>query len=531
MLVDHFRFESYVEIRPIISPPSLVFLSITFLYSRAEFAKSTSIYEVWRGGRGSHKVGYATVQSAQVAERSRPVPFIPPYPPRPARVHPPLKLLRVARQNLLAIWPEPTFSKEVFGHTLLRRQIFVCNSPDSVRQVFVDDAANVERKSPQQRHALQPLIGDGLFISDGKLWRERRKAVAPLTHVSKLPELAPAMTRAAAERLSIWESKRGQEVDALAEMAEMTADVICRTIFGAELGHTAASTVVRAFSDYQALIGQMDLMSLLGLPDFVPRLQGRRIRHSAERIQAVVAQLMDEILRGARRGEPSLIRSLAQTEGGGAGLSAEAVRNEAAVLFMAGHETTANTLAWAWFLLSQDAETEARLHAEVDQLEGHPATYADLPRLRFTRAVIEETLRLFPPVPIQARETLEARTIAGRPLAAGAIVMLVPWLLHRHTLWWDQPDTFLPDRFMPGGSGVPSRYAYVPFSIGPRICTGAAFGLTEAILCLATLAQGFRLRLRPGWEVMPVCRLSLRPGDSLPMRLEPRHRAAQHVAA
>lgn len=449
------------------------------------------------------------------------LPYVPPYPPRPPKVYPPLRLLRTARENLLAIWPEPTFTKEFFGHTLLRRALFVCNSPDTVREVFVDDAENFERKSPQQRHALRPLIGDGLFISDGALWRERRRAVAPLTHVSKLPELTPPMTQAAAERLSLWRARSGQEIDALGQMAEMTADIICRTIFGSQLGHAAASTVVSAFSEYQSLIGQMDLLSLLGLPDFIPRLQGRRIHACAARIQTVVGDLMQEILHGARRNEPSLIRSLADQDTGH-GLSAEAVRNEASVLFMAGHETTANTLAWAWFLLSQDAETEARLHAEIDQLGGAPATYADLPRLRFTRAVIEETLRLFPPVPIQARETLAPRTIAGRAVPAGAIVMLVPWLLHRHKLWWDQPDAFIPERFMPGGSGVPSRYAYVPFSIGPRICTGAAFGLTEAILCLATLAQGFRLRLRPGWSVMPVCRLTLRPGDTLPMRLEPR---------
>jgi cytochrome P450 len=459
------------------------------------------------------------------------VSYIPPFPPRPPEVYPALRLLRTARQNLLAIWPEPTFSKEVFGHTLLRRQILVCNSPETVRQVFVDDAENFERKSPQQRHALRPLIGDGLFISDGASWRERRRAVAPLTHVSRLPELAPAMTEAATERLSGWRVRAGQEIDVLAEMGEMTADVICRTIFGSEPGHAAAATVVRAFSEYQALIGQMDLLSLLGLPDFLPRLQGRRIRDCAARIHAVVSRLMDEILHGARRGEASLIRELAGNEAGGRALSVEAVRNEALVLFMAGHETTANTLAWAWFLLSQDAETEARLHAEVDQLEGRPATYADLPRLRFTRAVIEETLRLFPPVPIQAREARQGRVVAGRTVAAGAIVMLVPWLLHRHKLWWDQPDTFLPDRFMPGGSGVPNRYAYVPFSIGPRICTGAAFGLTETILCLATLAQGFRLRLRPGWPVMPTCRLTLRPGEKLPMRLEPRQPVAHSAVA
>jgi cytochrome P450 len=453
------------------------------------------------------------------------VPYIPPYPPRPPVVDSPLRLLRTARENLLAIWPETTFSKEFFGHVILRRALFICNSPDTVKQVFVDDAENFERKSPQQRHALRPLIGDGLFISDGKLWRERRKAVAPLTHVSKLAELTPPMTQAATERLALWQVSAGQEIDVLGQMAEMTADIICRTIFGSQLGHVAAQTVVSAFSEYQALIGQMDLISLLGLPDFIPRMHNRRIRSSARRIQAVVADLTTEILQGARRNEPSLIRSLTDPKTGG-GLSIEAVRNEASVLFMAGHETTANTLAWTWFLLSQDAETETRLHAEVDALGGNAATYVDLPRLPFTRAVIEETLRLFPPVPIQARETRESRTILGREVPAGAIMMLVPWLLHRHKLWWDQPDAFIPDRFMPGGSGIPSRYAYVPFSIGPRVCTGAAFGVTEAILCLATLAQGFRLRLRPGWQVMPVCRLTLRPGDSLPMRLERREPAS-----
>jgi cytochrome P450 len=449
------------------------------------------------------------------------VPYIPPYPPRPAVVDPPLRLLRTARQNLLAIWPERIFSKEFFGHVVLRRAFFVCNSPETVKQVFVDDADNFERKSSQQRHALRPLIGDGLFISDGELWRERRKAIAPLTHVSRLAELTPAMTQAAAERRALWQVSAGQEIDVLAEMAEMTADIICRTIFGSELGHVAAKAVVRAFSEYQALIGPMDLISLLGLPDFIPRMRSRRIRACAETIQTVVAGLMRGILQDSHRNEPSIIRSLGDA-GVGGGLSVEAVRNEASVLFMAGHETTANTLAWAWFLLSQDPETEARLHTEVDALGGKAAGYADLPRLPFTRAVIEETLRLFPPVPIQARQTHEPRTIRGRNVPAGSIMMLVPWLLHRHKRWWDQPDAFIPDRFLPGGSGIPSRYAYVPFSIGPRVCTGAAFGLTEAILCLATLAQEFRLRLRPGWQVMPVCRLTLRPGDSLPMRLEPR---------
>src|SRR5262249_4259849 len=152
-----------------------------------------------------------------------------------------LRLLRIARRNLLAVWPETTFSRDFFSQTLFRRQVFICNSPDTVRQVFVDAADNFERKSPQLRHALRPLIGDGLFISDGEVWRSRRKAVASITHVSRLPELAPAMTQAAVERLKAWHARSSDEIDVLAEMAELTADVICRAIFGAVLGRHAAN--------------------------------------------------------------------------------------------------------------------------------------------------------------------------------------------------------------------------------------------------------------------------------------------------
>jgi cytochrome P450 len=448
--------------------------------------------------------------------------FVPPFPPRPPKVLPPLRLLRLARRNLVAIWPIDTFSRDFFGHTLLRQSVFVCNSPTTVKQVFVDDAANFHVKSPQQRHALKPLIGDGLFISDGKVWRERRDRVAPLTHISRLPELSRVMTLVAAERAAIWQSSAGSEIDVLAEMAAMTASIICRALFGSSLGAQAIEDVVGGFSEFQTRIGQMDLISLFGLPDFLPRWHGARVRRSAIRIRTVMDELLSRILTERADGEASLVRSMAAEQGGG--LDPAAIRNEAAVLFMAGHETTANTLSWAWYLLSQDSETEARLHVEVDALDGRPATYSDLPGLRFTRAVIEETLRLFPPVPIQARVAAQARRIEGRDVPAGAVVMLVPWLLHRHRNYWAEPDSFVPDRFMPGGK-TPNRYAYVPFSVGPRICTGAAFGLTEAILCLATIAQQFRLRLRDDWTVMPICRLSLRPGDRLPMRLIARRAA------
>ena len=204
-------------------------------------------------------------------------------------------------------------------------------------------------------------------------------------------------------------------------------------------------------------------------------------------------------------------------------LDRTAVRNEAAVMFMAGHEGTANSLAWTWYLLSQTPAVEARLHAELAAvLGGRLPTLDDVPRLVFTRAIFEEALRLYPPVPFLGRQALRDETIRNRRIPAGSMLMVVPWLLHRHRNLWDRPDHFIPERFLPENAGSRQRYSYIPFSVGPRVCTGAAFGLTEALLCIATLAQRARLRLAPGAVVEPVCRLTLRPGQTLPMLVEHR---------
>ncbi len=448
-------------------------------------------------------------------------PYVPPYPPRPDKELSPLKLLAEARKNLLTIWPAQAFSMNFSGRVLFRRAVFICNSPITVRKVFID-TDNFHAKAPQLRHALVPLVGDGLFVSTGELWKNRRAQIAPLAHISQLPELSRSMTSAAQARGDAWEAKVGQEIDALAEMAEMGATVICSAVFGSGLGAKAARTVVKSFTEYQAAIDQFDIISLLGLPDFIPRRQNGRVQKAAKQLREIIDGLVRNILADPG-GEGSLARAMAAGGMDRAGMDEAAICNEAAVLFMAGYETTATTMAWVWFILSQDPQTEARLHAEVDALGGRPATHADMADLPFTRAVAEETLRLYPPIPLQVREARSPQRISSHDVPAGAVMILVAWLLHRNPKYWKDPDAFIPDRFMPGAA-PPERYSYVPFSIGPRVCLGAAFGITEVVLCIATLAQRYRLTLKPGWEVVPTCRLSLRPGDRLPMRVEARTR-------
>jgi len=449
-------------------------------------------------------------------------PFLPPFPPRPAQALPPLKLLSTARRNFLAIFEEKAFEYQFFSSRVLNRRVFICNSPDTVAQAFIAMHDSFERKTPQMRHALFPLLGDGLFISDGETWRKRRRIVAPIVHASRMGSFAPVMVEAAAEAAQRWAAlPAGAPIDALREMATLTAEIICRTVFGPRLGAEHAMTIVASFSEYQRLIGQLDLPYLLGLPDWVPRFYSLAVRRAARRIHEV----LEHIIAQCTSGEASMIRLLldARDPETGDALDPEALRNEAAVIFMAGHETTANSLAWTWYLLSQAPEAEARLHAELDRvLAGRLPSLDDVPQLLFTRAVFEEAIRLYPPVPFLGRQALRDETIRNRRIPEGSMVMVVPWLLHRHKRLWEQPDHFIPERFLPDNAGARQRYSYVPFSVGPRVCAGQAFGLTEAILCLATLAQRARLRLAPGAAVEPVCRLTLRPGNGLPMLVEPR---------
>ena len=453
--------------------------------------------------------------------------FVPPYPDRPQRPLSALTTLRLARRNVLAIWEDRCFEWEVFSTRLLSRPLFVCNSPDTVASAFVEHHDSFERKSPQMRHSLAPLLGDGLFISDGDTWRRRRRIVAPIVHVSHLPLFAPIMVQAAGETAERWAGlPKETPINALTEMATLTAEIICRTVFGQQLGAAHAGEIVSAFSEYQRLIGQLDIAYFFGLPDWLPRFHSPAIHRAAKRIH----QVLDHVIRDCRNrlssGEASMIRLLLEARDAETGepLDETALRNEAAVIFMAGHETTANSLAWTWYLLSQVREVEERLHAELAHaLGGRPPTFHDVPKLVYTRAIFEEAIRLYPPVPLLGRQALREETIRGRRVPAGSLVIVVPWLLHRHRRYWGKPDHFIPERFLPENAGLRVRHAYLPFSVGPRICAGAAFGLTEAILCIATLAQRARLRLAPGAVVAPVCRLTLRPGDDLRMVLEPRN--------
>ena len=451
--------------------------------------------------------------------------FIPPFPKRHETALSPLEMLKFARRDLLSIWTEQSFSVQFYATKIITRPVFLVNCPEVVRHVFVTNNANYEKKSPPMRKALAPLLGNGLFISDGATWQKHRSIETPLFSTEHVARYAEVMVQTTEERVKRWATLTpGSTLLVLPEMGQLTAEIICRSLFGNHLGAEQSAQVVQSFADYQAAIEQMDINTFFGLPSWLPSFTMGKAAKSAKRIHDIVDNVIAQAIKNPQ--QDTLMGHFLQrlkAKNSYESMTSKEIRNELIVLFMAGHETTANTLAWAWYLISQCPEVERRLHTEIEDVLGDKsATFESVDKLVYTRAIVEETLRLYPPVPILSRESIGEDVIRKRPVPPGSIMLVVPWLLHRHKLYWDKPDHFIPERFLPDAPVKPDKFAYVPFSIGPRVCIAKFFGVVETTLCLAILAKHFRLTLPHGHPVTHECRLTLRPADNLPMQIEPR---------
>lgn len=456
--------------------------------------------------------------------------YVPPMGRRPRHQPTGLTAMRNSSRNLLSNLPAEAFLWETRTFDLLGRTMHLFNRPDLVRAAFITGHDAFERKSPQQINALEPLIGDALLVSDGATWRSRREIVGPIMHGRHVPAFVPLMIETALEWRARWArlAREGRPVDVLHETVCLAAEIIARSIFGRTLGQEHTAELADAFGRYLDAADQLALGRMLGLPEWTRRLRPDRTRREAARLHRIVEAIVTE-RRAARAGggrdgdEGCLIDRLVEArDADGNPLSEEAVRNEATMIFLAGHETTANTLAWAFYLLSQADWARRALQAEVDAVlsDGPPGREA-IPRLVYTRAVVDETLRLYPPVPMLVREAVRDADVAGIAVARGSLVVAMPWLIHRHPRLWPRAPDFVPERFLPGAPR-PRKGQYLPFAIGPRACPGMMFGVTEAVLCLAILAHAFELEPVPGTRVEPSARLTLRPGTSLPMTLTPR---------
>ena len=403
------------------------------------------------------------------------------------------------------------------------RPMFLVADPTGVKQVLLDKAASYP-KAPMQRAVFKALFGEGLLSSEGEIWRVHRRTMAPAFDPRSVAAYVPAMAQETALFADRWdELPDGAEIDVSADMTRLTFEIIARTMFSADASEIAA-LLGRALHDSQARAFDFNVLDMLPVVGPV-RFRRRKAVISSifAPMDGAVRQLIEQ--RQAAGGAPAadlLGRMVAaMDEETGARMTPQEVRDELVTIFIAGHETTAAAMTFIWYTLSQHPAVEARLHAELATvLGGRAPGEADLPKLVYTRQVIDETLRLFPPAPAtMTRVALEADEICGVRIPKGGWVMVAPWVTHRHRRLWDDPERFDPERFSPARSAGRQRFAFIPFGAGPRVCIGAAFAQAEATLILATLAQRFSLALKQGHQVKLRHRVTLRPKDGLPMVL------------
>ncbi|MBV9246797.1 MAG: cytochrome P450 [Methylobacteriaceae bacterium] len=445
-------------------------------------------------------------------------------PPAPAPRAKPLSLIALlgaVKHNPLEVWTKEHFENAIVTSRVPFFQATVVSHPRAVQRILLDNVGNY-RRADLQRRILSAGLSDGLLTAEGEQWRVQRHAIAPMLARKAVQNFVPAMMEVAERLVARWlRHPDGDILDVAAEVTQVTLEVLERTIFSDGLKRDPAEfrTAMRGYFD---AIGRLDPADVLGLPGFVPRLSRWRARPTLRFFDAAV----DDIIAHRRRllaetpdAVPRDILTLlleAHDPQSGRGLSEAELRGNIITLIAAGHETTANALAWSLFLLSQSEEWRERVAAEADrEFGGDIDGLAD--RLVETRAVIEEALRLYPPIVATSRVAIEPDELAGTPVRAGAMVVVAPYVLHRHRLLWERPDIFDPHRFLGEARREIDRYAYLPFGAGPRICVGAAFALQEATLVLSALVRNFELALAPGFNVEPLLRITLRPKGGLAM--------------
>jgi cytochrome P450 len=440
-----------------------------------------------------------------------------------------LETLRVARENGMATIPRAAYEELVCDLSKGTGRAVVVSDPAGVKRVLLDNVANYP-KAEQDTPFLSAAFGDGLLTSDGEKWRSHRRLMAPSFDHRSIVSYAPGMVEATTQFLEGWEKLKAEtgeaaEIDIAEAMTALTLKIITRAMFSSDsagIGDLLGSTFERGMAEMN--FGLVDILPVIGM--FSQRAKIAKIRRIFGELDAAMYRLIDERSKpGAAVANDLLGRLIAARDADtGAKLTNREVRDEMVIIFIAGHETTAVAMTFAFYILSQRPTHEAKLHAELDRvLGGRTPVYDDLENLPYTRQVIEETMRLYPPAPgLSGRQAMADDEICGKRVRKGGQVFVAPWILHHHRELWPDPDRFDPERFAPEQAKARPRFAYLPFGGGPRICIGASLAMTEACLILATIAQRYRMRLVPGQDIRLRSRITLRPRDGIRMRLEPR---------
>ncbi len=440
---------------------------------------------------------------------------------RPERVSP-WRYLQLFRQDILSSQPEKLYRAKMAEFRTPFFRSFLVNEPDLVRRVLVGRAADFP-KSGRIAEGLRPLLGDSVFLTTGDTWARQRRIIDPAFEGGRLKEVFPALLAAGRQGALRLGGGRAEIEEAASHMA---ADAIFRTLFSLPIDAPLAASVYRDFRAYQRAQPLLNLAALLPLPRWVPRGHRRDAISAAGRIRAslagITARRTQEIAQGTAPDDlATKIMTTADPETG-ARFGAEEMADQVAIFFLAGHETSASALAWALYLLAAHPEAQARVADEARSFMAAP-DFANLTRLQFTRDVFREALRLYPPVPMMVREAARDDRMRSREVPARSQVVVSPWHMHRNPRLWNRPDDFDPDRWRDAGC---PKAAYLPFSVGPRVCPGAGFAMIEGPVFLACLLDRWEVAPVAGRAPVPVAHLTVRSRDGIWLDLRERERRA-----
>ena len=405
---------------------------------------------------------------------------------------------------------------DIAGLRILNFKTIFINHPDLIEEVLVTNA----RKYSKGRvlRANRHVFGEGLLTSEGDFWLRQRRLAQPAFHRVRIASYAGTMVEYTQRMLDGW--RGGEERDAHQEMMRLTLQIVGKTLFDADVER-----------DAQEVGKSLELLLEIGanfrrtifVPHWLPTPANLRVKREVAQIEKILYRIIGERRASGRDAGDLLSMLLSAQDEDGSRMTDRQLRDEAITLFLAGHETTASTLSWTWWLLAQNPAVEAKLHAELDAVLGDRApSLEDLPKLAYTGQVITESLRLYPAAWGMARLAVEDHEIAGYPVRKGMGVAMAQWVVHRDPRWYDAPEEFRPERWEGDLMKRLLRFAYFPFGGGPRQCIGNAFALMEATLILATIARKFRLRLVANHLVAPLASITLRPRHGVRVTLESR---------
>ena len=452
-------------------------------------------------------------------------PYIPPRPHSLAALPALMRVMWNGDGNLLELLPAAAYRFDVGNLGYSRRSTVLFNDPALVRQIL-RDADGVFPKSDLMVNALEPLIGESIFVTDGEKWRRQRAMIDPAFSHMRISLAFDAMRAAVDDYEATLQRYASCEESFSLDLAmsQLTADIICRTVFSTSLDSQVAHDVFEDFTVFERSVAQVDIKRLIFEPAWTRAPQPEVVLRACERIRRHLGALIDTHLEeGASYNDIASAVIAARDADTGKAFSRDELIDQLGVFFLAGHETTASVLTWLFFIAACQPGVVATLRDEVDRVVGDgEVEFEHLRQLPRVRAVFRETLRLYPPITFMPRVALQDTIVGRRQLRRGALVMISPWTLHRHREYWEHPPAFVPERFLPEHEGALTEGAYIPFGQGPHTCVGAGFAQTESVLIVARLLRRFDFTALDAQRVRPAARLTTRPREQIMCRVRER---------